>query len=1242
LSIQGGATEPDGHTLIATDRSGGVSVDGPATRTVTRRLVRLATDNTAEIRNHERDRVRAMGSTLARRRTNADAEVLGAGTRLGGHDGSVAAVRPLLVHVPPGHHEYEIRVGGTSARLAAWRTSAFLRLEDAIRGSKDERAWAADGRAACNEPGFENSCLIGLAFAGEDFGPRFEQAVRSASEAARNVARIVGGGAPQDLTLTQESEASLGEPSALAAVARDAAATIDPTTREAWARGTLRGTAWETVETGGANTWFAMGAPGEACSNRADLGTGAGEREVRDTALTASTVPWRHMRMVRLVAVAPCDAKPPMRVEVDGRELVAEPSGPRALWRVVVAGETARIRRLDSGPGHLYLLGNDECGGGAALMHAASPLTAPRTLTYAATTTAPGLEAWLRDGTTNAAVTLSSVDGHERLDLTLLAGGPGLVALDEQAGRWRRVGHVSLPTWATHGVIASGTGNVAVRAVARAPKSSRAPSTTIEYARAADVAAVSKASRKLLAARSREDQAEAALERALLLAAFGAGRAALSDAELARDLGGRGPGGEDPTTLVTRAVRPTPPKPSDAHALPYGLESDFDPQAPRCAVGTEGPRARVAAVDVLIRSRRESAGHAVFERTLAVQAAEAALAAPDDPRSATLLTEGAAGSRWRLVRNVDGGSGRIPHPHDTDRDPLVDGDGRLRVSLLAGEPFGASFVSVTPERPARAVLELGGAKARLDLVCVPRHAAAAERCPLKVRVGDTTMTATVGDDGSGSVEVPATRMRGPNAELELSILATPADFAAVVRVVLDRPSRGTREVAGVGWVLETPHVQHRFLVTPGRPIRIRPTVPGLVRVDALAEGGSAPEVVCSVGGRDIPISTRGEPRVIPVTTPGDMVIAARAGTASLAIAERVEIDARALEADEEAARRKPGGDTLLAGPMSSVDAGGWRTVAESSRPPPTWLEDRLGTFETVTGAGAGTLREGARADTAPDTFVFEDLSYRRRVESVNLFTMAGATVRMRDGAPTYGATATLYEDVDAARLRIMGTASAFSQRLGTDTELTLRPRAFVEYSARLAHDVFLLPRLGYDGYYTTLAAPPASSRGVDDDVYNAFRFKRNTFLFAQGLFWYAPFFNDIFYLRARGTFDASSQAFSHASLRPGAFLIFRTIELATFLDAQYFASTPGARSGSGVDLSAGEGVIVHLPVSAGSFEIRPSATGAIRTDGGWQVLAGLSLVASFHRGVRDYSSLELAFPEETSGGIPWRNAGHYR
>ena len=1250
--------EVDERTFVEArpDAPASITVEGPAALTVSSRVMRGAADVVAEVKVIERAHVRGEARGNVRRLASPDSPPppSSAVVRRGheNDDPTLALFRQIFVHVPPGRHTYQIVAVGAAAWVAAMRTSAFLRVEDAILGRKNEARMLERARGACSTPRSEGPCLIALALAGEDDGPVFDRTSSAAPLLARKLATRISSGAPSDRAAQLEAAAGTGDNGAVATLAREASATMDMALRDSWWRGTSRGTSWETVDDGSEPTWFAF-LPREAAA--AQCGPGSArplpavattqEHEVDARPATFFALPWRRVRALRLLAVVPCSTAEPLQIEVDGQPLSAQPSSARSLWHVVVRGETAKVRRLDKGPGHVYALSDDACAGHGTLVHAALPLARPRELAFPANATSPGLEVWLEDGRPAQSFTITSNDGrrldivaHAQLSPSPGAASPtagGLVAIDEAGARWRRAGYVPLPPWATKGARTTMAAGVAVRAVVRGVKGEPEVEPT-EHARPPSVEALVALSKTFVLARTREGRAAAALERALLLASYGAERAALEDTELATSLGAKSATGEGLLAFVRRALLPMPPTPLEVGTSAYGVEPDFDPAATRCTVNAEGARARLAALDERLRTRSKSAP---FDRALAVQAATLAAASPADPRAESVVTLATTSSKWKLLHDVEGGGGRQPIPHEKDQNPILDADGRLRPRIHGGDPFGQSFVSVTPERAAKAFLaDLQGAKARLDIVCVPRRAPEpGEKCPLKIMIGQGAVVPfKLGEDARTTVELPAGRGRGKGAELEVSLKPTRGDWVALVRVVLDREMAGTTVVAGVGSVLDTPHIQYRFLLPPGKPIRLRPAAPGLLRVDALPEtAGGAADVVVSAGGKEIAVPANGEPKIIPITAAGEVVVSTRSGGATLAIAERAEAPSRLPESDVDVhAPRVVQLDVTAA--RATFDDGGWRATAESSPRPLTWLEDHAGSLESQTGASASTYRDGAKSDTSLDAHGYQSLTYRRRIESINLFTLGSGLVRVREGEPTYAASLSLYEDLDFLRLRLSGTMGAFSQRIN-NAEYTLRPRAFVEYSARLASDLFVLPRLGYDGYYTTLDSAPASSRQVDDDLYNAFRFRRNTFVFLQGLLWYVPYFNDIFYLRLRGSYDATNGGVSHASARPGTFLIFRFVEIGAYFDAQYYLATAGARATSSIDTGFGGGVVVHLPVVPGSFEVRPGVTGHVRTDGNLQILGGLTIAASFRRGARDYSSLELSYPEETSGGIPWRS-----
>jgi hypothetical protein len=474
------------------------------------------------------------------------------------------------------------------------------------------------------------------------------------------------------------------------------------------------------------------------------------------------------------------------------------------------------------------------------------------------------------------------------------------------------------------------------------------------------------------------------------------------------------------------------------------------------------------------------------------------------------------------------------------------------------------------------------------------------------------------------------------AELALRVRRTKGAWALLARVVFDRAVPGARATEG-GWVLETPHVQRRYLLAPGKTMSVRVAPPAVVRIDADAEPGARAQVVAAADGKEVPIALDGEPKIVAVRE-GVLTITSRGGASTIAIAERV-ARAEGTSDDEPSEGPEAPPDAPQDSSPSVVDlgtgAGGWRAIEERSAPPLSWMEDALGTFVSTTAGVYSTLREGNGAGSEPDEFIHQGIAYRRRIESINLTTMIGGLARARQAQSTYGANLLLYEDNDATRLRVTGQANVFSQKVDAQQITTLQARGFVEYSWRVTHDFFVLPRLGFDGFYTDTLRAPTTTKGVDDDVFNAFRFTRETLTFAQLLLWWTPRFNDIFYLRGRVVFDPEAKELSHVAVRPGFFFVFGQLEASAFADGAHFQSTPF--HGPENELAAGASVAYNVWSVPGSLDVRPEIDGAYRVDlGGYQVTLMLNIFASHRRGLRDFSSLELSFPEQLAGNVPWR------
>src|SRR5262249_30138026 len=155
----------------------------------------------------------------------------------------------------------------------------------------------------------------------------------------------------------------------------------------------------------------------------------------------------------------------------------------------------------------------------------------------------------------------------------------------------------------------------------------------------------------------------------------------------------------------------------------------------------------------------------------------------------------------------------------------------------------------------------------------------------------------------------------------------------------------------------------------------------------------------------------------------------------------------------------------------------------------------LGTFVSGSVVSVGTLREGVGDASDVDASATEFLGYRRRIERLSLWTTLDGFARARSGEPTFGGSATLYEDYDPAHVRVTATTDVASQSVEGKQVTAVKPRGFVEYSWRATRAFFVLPRLGFDGWYASQTRRPASLKNVDDDVVNTFRNKRQSLAF---------------------------------------------------------------------------------------------------------------------------------------------------
>lgn len=1241
-----------------------LTVEGPRILVMSSYGVRRDDDEKVTLQVLEGEHVRAKsGGELPRLKTGVDETKL----ETTAEEAETLPLRRALVHVPPGKHTYKIEAKGGSVFAAFLLSKPSVHIGDGISGAKDEERLLTKAKKT-NDP-----TLLAIANALAATDTSLEGLPKEAHEVAAELAE----GGPRDPLIDLELRAARGEGKALAALGQAARALVDDGVRGAWLRGTTRGTRWvvsDTNEIQAGRRWLAMIVPTDdptkpACAQVANTPwTEIGGEEIS----YASSI-WRGAPTIELMAAASCSAAGPIGLEIDGAKLTASPSGPMSRWHVLVRNKTARIKRTDKGEGKVWGIKPEAASCGAHWGFVGAPRIAGTSpaLAWNKDVSSPGIELWVRDGNPSGQVELvSKVDPAKRVAVRA-TGIDGFVAIDNDGKRWVRVARVGVPAWAAaDGVTVLGSEMAAVRAIVRAPKTESdiagQATTNPEGDTTAEAEPLDEA--KLIALSKAVNTSSGPirgthyLERALMLARGGEARAAMEDARAAKLLGVKAPvsgsEGDDVVAYVRAAIRPKPRKPLE---LPegiaaYGIEPDFDPGSARCTPNTKGPRGKLASIVDELKTAK-AAQTKVWDPQLAIRAYEAVSANAMDPRGNSVLSWALAGSRWQAPKTIETTLLKVQRPHDigggpVTKDGAVDPDGDLRARIATGMPFDrSSYATIVEGRPAKVALTgTNGVKARIEIACVPRSPGDAldySTCPVTVTVGTgKPIAATISADGHGSVDLPPLPPKGAGAGVTITMGAAPGRFVAVARVVFDGEVPGTTKVDGLGYVVMPDGLQWRWLVKSGEELKTQFGGPGLLRIDARKEPDESPKVVVIIDGKEEIVPIDGTPKIVAIPNAGPVVVRSMGGASTIAIAERVAKPALPdlLAVDEQEA------DPQLADPADEPSAvtspalmdasdphAPWRDTAAKSPRPLTPLEENLGTITVRSLARYGTLREGDPRTDEPDTYFEQSVGYRRRIESIDLWTGLTGIYRPREGNDSAGGSLFLYKTVSPLRLRLAAWADVYGQKIGLTDARTWHPHGYVEFSGRVAPNFFLLPRVGYDGFYTNLIEKPISLDNVDDDVFNDFRFHRNTLLYGQLLSWWVPYFNSIIWTRTRASFDANTKSLSHVSFRPGGYFAFDSFEVDLFGEATWFAATEGLRSDSKVNYTGAAYVFYNNWFGNGSLDIQPGIGGRARAnDGAWEVFAVFNVLASFQRGLRDFASPELNFPEQFGGSVAWR------
>jgi hypothetical protein len=1144
---------------------GQLEVEGPAVL----RCEVAAAGGALEARLMERARVR---SVLAARSSS---------------DGRSFHLPPLPV--PPGAHRYSVEV--TSGRASAPAKCVVARAVRRL-GQNDEHGDLDLAMRSCTSPR-DPLCVLALGLAGRED----DLELRSSAGAA-----LVGFARELGRAETYDGARS----GSLARLDVAAHAGIDPAIATGWAHTSMETSRWQPVGDPGAPAWTFVQS-GHACS------TGGDSPRVGTDPRSVDAFAWRSAFAIRLEVEAPCGAAEAITLEVDGTSLRAQPSSTTNVWTVVVPTPRVSIRRRDGGPGIVRVLepsGTDgECGlrggpGAGARLASTSPQLA------FGDGAAPGIELWSRvDASSSARTVRIDSRSGDSIELVARPNGAGAFAVDAEGRRWVRSGRVPLPGWAARGITIHGGEAVAVRGLERVVRDAgRAAPGGAELAEPLDERKLLDLSRSIRTA-SPERKGALYQERALLLARAGEAKAAREDAAAARAFGVSG----DSELAVERSIR----RRVEPKRRPFGLEPAFDTDARRCTINPASPRARVAALDA-----EAHAGPPRFEPLLAARAALAG--DPADPRLASIEAHVFAGSRWRELRGAPGE--RVTRGSSPRSEGLVGGDGLLRVRTIAG-PLSDS-VSVTAQRPASFTLAGAAAKARLEVLCVPRAPSRAhdESCPLEVVVDGKVRSATISSEGGGAIDIdPRTRT------VQLRMKPTSAEWGATARVVFDRKVPGARLEDGRGWVLETPETDRRYLLREGKALDVRVDAPGLLRVAAWPEPGDRAELVAVVDDREHELRVDGGWATVPVVRAGTVRLFARGGALTADLAERVNEGASPVAAPAgHVVAAEPAGAALVFAPTE-----GWHDRARQEPLPPTGPTS-WATLQVTGSVNGSNWREGASAD-APDAFAQQSIVVHRKLGVDLPWASLGALVRERGGEPSLGGRIALFERI--AEVRVAAAADVHAQSIDGRDVTTIRPRGFLEYGWHALPSLTIFPRAGFDGFYTDLPARPTSARQIDDDVYSPTRFARGSLAYAQALAWWSPFFDLAVFGRARASVDLTSGELASTSSRAGGLVSLGPVDIGLHVDATAFAATPGARTRPGVDLGSGGHVTSLFWLSPGSVALSPGLGGSVRAaDGRWQAFASLALVLGNGRGRRDLAPNDLGFFDGFVGGAPYRGS----
>jgi hypothetical protein len=381
----------------------------------------------------------------------------------------------------------------------------------------------------------------------------------------------------------------------------------------------------------------------------------------------------------------------------------------------------------------------------------------------------------------------------------------------------------------------------------------------------------------------------------------------------------------------------------------------------------------------------------------------------------------------------------------------------------------------------------------------------------------------------------------------------------------------------------------RFLSTSEQPVQVRAQGATALRVDALIGPGTGPRslgIELLVEGqpavrRAQPVCVRPQDPSAPKVPPGQKDFDCRAIFLLPLLAEgtyRIKLTpsgtprmslALSLHEDEPA----PSAESAIAQAAQlpveeAVAATANPALAGVPRPESSMLR-ALGTLQVQQQGVFGAY--GRDNPQIGDTYGETSIFYRRRLEGLPIWLKAGAMLRLRNGAPSYGGQGAIFARIPLVELRVFTQLTAFTQSVNGQQEVGVDLNSYLERSFAIVPHLFVLPRFAFTANYQSLNARPPLPMGdpnapmqitpIDLSVFNLYDAAHPTGIYGQVMVWGVPFINMITYGMARLTSNRSVQQLDAITGRFGVDLALRTTELvAEYEIARYLVNDARQRS----------------------------------------------------------------------------------